>query len=93
MSFVWLNILKFSTIIDICKRKYCANFGRDFLAPFRTIALNKVTFSSVAVPGSIRGLDVELQSYIKLSELKRIWPCLGPCLNMNCLLLESFAEI
>ena len=46
---------------------------------------NKVTFDEVELARSVWGRQDELQSYIKLSEFRRIWPSL----NMNCLLLQS----
>ena len=66
-------------------KKYCANFQDKIPYKNGCIRANKVTFCDGDSQCSTRGQHTELQSYIKLSEFRRIWPSL----NMNCLLLQS----
>ena len=66
-------------------KKYCANFRGKIPWKNGCMKANKVTFCDGDSQCSSRGQHTELQSYIKLSEFRRIWPSL----NMNCLLLQS----
>ena len=66
-------------------KKYCANFWVKNPCKNVCIKANKVTFCDGDSQCSCRGRHTGLQSYIKLSEFRRIWPSL----NMNCLLLQS----